>query len=368
MKVLLVADEYFSWGLYGGFGASTRKLGTELARRGVDVEAWVHQISSEQKPVGETEVIDGVPVKTLPRKKPAKLRSKKLYETDADVIHSQCGMFDTYLTFKRNADTPRAVTIQDLRTPQEHKKLRRFETTSGYPWYKRLWAWYVRRCYRKAMQDADVVACEARLLFPKVWQVYHVNPSRLLPNFVDVSNGNFKKAEKPTVLWLARLDPIKQPELCFDVAREMPDVEFNILGKAHAAYGADRDQYFRHKYRDVKNLHFMGFQTGAVKEKMLSEAWILINTSAYECLPVSFLEAMAHECALLSTQNPDDYTAMFGVHAKPTVKSMRVGLEALLMDDTWRVQGKAGREHVEQFHSTEKGVDAHIKLYEELTA
>jgi len=363
MKIRLVADEFFDWGVYGGFGAFTRKLAVELVKKGVEVDVIVQHISDSQLPPGETEVIDGVPIKTLYRKKLGKLRSKKLYQTDADVIHSQCGMFDTYLAFKHNKDSKKIVTVQDLRTKQETKMLSPLEKTSGYPWYKRLWAMYVRSCYAKAMRNADVVACQAYLLFPKVKEVYGVEPSVLLPNFIDVPSNNFRKAGKPSVVWLARLDPIKQPELCFEVAKKTPRVDFYILGAAHDKI---RDKHLRRKYEDVENLHLLGFQSGEMKQKVLSEAWILINTSRYECLPVSFLEALAHKCAILSTQNPENYTNNFGVHTEPNVKALASGLSLLLTNDSWRELGEKGYDYVKQVHSTEKGIDAHIKLYNEL--
>jgi len=365
MKVLLVADEFFCWGVYGGFGAFTRKLGRELVRRGVEVEAVVHQISGEQKPVGEVEVVDGVAVKTLPRRKPQKLWNKKLYVSDADIIHSQCGMYDTYLAFKRNRDAKKVVTAQDLRTKEDTERLVRFEKTSGFPWYKRLWKTYVTSCFVKAMKSADVVACQANLLFQRVKEIYGVEPTVLLPNFIDVPDCNFKKASEPTVVWLGRLDPIKQPEMCFDLAIESPAVHFYILGASHQTYGGkQRDEIFKRKYGKLENLHFLGFQSGEVKQQILGKAWILVNTSAYECLPVSFLEALAHKCALLSTQNPDNYTSHFGVWSTPN--RLKYCLDLLLKDDLWKRCGEKGYSHVKTVHSTEKGVNAHLQLYKRL--
>jgi len=367
MKVLLIADEFFSWGIYGGFGAFTRKLGKELTKRGVEVEVIVQKISDLQKEVGETEIIDGIPVKTLPRRKPQKIWNRKMYLTDANIIHSQCGLYDAYLSFKHNRNTKKIVTIQDLRTKKENKKLNCFEWTSGYPLYKRLWKRYVESCFVKAMKNADIIAYHANLLVSKIKEVYGVEANTFLPNFVDVSNRNFKKTNEPTVVWLGRLDPIKQPEKCFDLAKESANVQFYILGASHKPYGGRmRDKQFEQKYRKVENLHFLGFQSGEIKEQILSKAWILINTSAYECLPVSFLEALGHKCALLSTQNPDNYTSNFGVWSLPN--RLKHSLDLLLKDDYWRTCGEKGYEYVKKIHSTEKGVDAHLRLYRSLLA
>jgi len=366
MKVQLVASEYFSWGVYGGFGAFTRKLAKELMDRGVEVEVIVQKISNEQKPQGETELIDDVPVKTLPRRKISKLRNKSIYKTDADIIHSQCGMFDTYLSFIRNQEPKKIVTVQDLRNKIETKALQEYEKTSGYPWYKKLWGRYVYRCFQSATEQADIIGYQAQLLKPKIQKIYKPRndvPLVYLPNFIDIPKGNFNKTDKPSVLWLGRLDPVKRPELCFKLAVKMRDVDFYILGKAH---DETRDKLFRSQWQNISNLHFLGFQSGQVKEEILSKAWILINTSYYECLPVSFLEALAHKCALLSTRNPDDYTNQFGVHVKANVKALAWGLSLLLTNDSWRGLGQKGYNHVKHVHSTEKGVGNHIKLYREL--
>lgn len=44
----------------------------------------------------------------------------------------------------------------------------------------------------------------------------------------------------------------------------------------------------------------------------LRESWVLVNTSVCECLPVSFLEAAAHSCAILSPHDPDGFATRFG--------------------------------------------------------
>lgn len=331
----------------------------------MDVEAIVQKISPLQEPVGCTEIIDGVSVKTLPRKKPKKFLEAELYRTNADIIHSQCGAFDTYLAFKNNS-ARRVVTIQDLRTKVETDSLVKLERFSRYPWYKMVWANYVRNCYKSAMGMSDVVACQAQILFPKVQEMYGVETDVLLPNFVDIPTKRIRKSAEPSIVWLARLDPIKQPEVCFEFAELTPDVDFYILGSSHEKYGGkDRDDYFRKKYSHVKNLHFLGFQTGEEKERILSRAWILINTSAYECLPISFLEAMAHKCALLSTQNPDGYTEKFGSWVS-NPNQLSTNLELLLKNDSWSEKGKKGYEFVKKTHSTEIGVKNHVSLYRSL--
>ena len=363
MKILFVADEFFAWGVYGGYGAFTRKLGGELVKRGIEVDAIVHRISDSQKPPGEFEIIDGVRVTTLPRKKLVKLRSKRLYETDADIIHSQSGMFDTYLAFKRNKNKKKIITFQVPRIKEEIKIAMQYETPTGYSWYKALWARYVHYLYSKAVKSADLITCQAKYTISSVKESFKLTKEPIwLPNMVDVPNSLPKKANTPTCLFLGRLDPIKRPEMFCELAKYFPQVNFYLLGSSSFSR---RDEELRLKFKEP-NIHFMGFDAGNLKRKLLEESWILVNTSVYECLPVSFLEACAHKCAILSTQNPDNFATNFGAWAKPSVSSLRENLNFLLENNRWHILGEKGYNYVKEFHSTQKVVSMHVDIYKQL--
>ncbi|MDI6905852.1 MAG: hypothetical protein QMD13_10335, partial [Candidatus Bathyarchaeia archaeon] len=155
-------------------------------KRGIEVNAIVHHISDSQKPPSESEIIDGVRVTTLPRKKLAKLRSKGLYKTDADIIHSQSGMFDTYLAFKHNKDKKKIITFQDPRTKEEMKFTMQYEALEGYPWYKALWGKYVYYLHSKTVKSADLIACQAKYKIPSVKDMFKLTKEPIwLPNMVD---------------------------------------------------------------------------------------------------------------------------------------------------------------------------------------
>jgi glycosyltransferase involved in cell wall biosynthesis len=370
MKVCLVSVEYFAWEINAGFGMFTRKLGTELAKRGVEVEAFITTADySKRAPVGEYEVIDGVKVKTLPRLR-HKLFKGKLYKTDADIIHSESAPFDTALTFQNNPSLPKLITVQDLRSYKERKYL---FGLGGEP-HSIEWSvpsgplvplsWLTWNTAKRNIHHADCVACQAHILQQKVESIFHYSkPTLYLPNFIDVSSFPSKKFDRPSVVWLGRLDHVKRPELMFELAKLAPNVDFYVLGKSHFP---KRNEQYLSKYGNnkVPNIFLMGHQEGKVKEEILNKSWILLNTSFYECLPVSFLEALAHGCALLSTRNPDGYTEKFGYYdPSATAQGLLDGLRYLLSADRWAFKGKLGYDFVKQYHKTETEVERHINLY-----
>ncbi|UCD46102.1 MAG: glycosyltransferase, partial [Candidatus Bathyarchaeota archaeon] len=120
-----------------------------------------------------------------------------------------------------------------------------------------------------------------------------------------------EKVDEPIVCFLGRFDEEKRPEMFFELARRFPDFRFVALGRVH--YEA-RDRMLRQLYGGTRNLDLPSFVTGQEKERVLDSSWIVVNTSVSECLPVSFLEAGAHGCAILSFHDPDGFASNFGYH------------------------------------------------------
>lgn len=327
---------------------------------------------SKRVPVGEYEDIEGVKVKTLPRIR-HKLTKGYFYKTDADIIHSESCPVETFLAFHHNRNTPKLITVQDLRTYNERHSLF-FE---GGETYSIEWSlpsasmlpmyWLTWFMAKQNIHNANLVACQAHLLEPKVNEIFGYNRKMgFLPNFIDIPNKLYKKFDKPSVVWLGRLDHVKHPELMFALAKCMPHVDFYVLGHSHFP---DRQRWYEKHYGNgqLTNVHLLGHVEGKAKAEVLSKCWVLLNTSFYECLPISFLEALANHCALLSTRNPDYYTERFGYFdSSNSVEGLKVGLEYLLRDDLWRVKAQNGFDFVKTFHSTEIGVQNHLEIYRRL--
>ena len=91
---------------------------------------------------------------------------------------------------------------------------------------------------------------------------------------------------------------------------------------------------------------------------------VLTNTSHVECLPVAFLEAAAHRCAVLSPHDPDGFTTRFGYHV--TGSDYVSGLRWLLEDERWRERGEKGYKYVSEVHEESRVVDLHLKHYNRL--
>lgn len=360
MKVCLISVEIFAWGKYGGFGRATRVIGRELARRGVEVCAVIPQ-RGEQRPV---ETLDGITVLGFDRSAPWRA-AEVLRECDADIYHSQEPSFGTYLAQRVMPTRKHVITLRDTRelgdwvTELQSPSLNRLQVLSNWLYEDNLFV-------RRAVREADLLYCAAHCLKPKAVRKYRLAAEPVfLPTPVDMP-AEVRKADRPTVCYLARWDRRKRPELFFDLARRFPQVRF-------IAPGQSRDEVYdgqlRTQYSNLPNLEMPGhldqFSSGRLSS-MLSESWIMVNTATREGLPNAFIEAGAHGCAILSGVDPDGFASSFGTRVKDD--DFASGLEYLLEADRWRERGEQARAHVRATFGMEQAIDRHLAIYHDLLA
>jgi glycosyltransferase involved in cell wall biosynthesis len=358
MRICLVCVEIFAWGKYGGFGRATRMIGRELAKRGVDVVAVVPR-RGDQKPVEE---LDGIRVYSF--KLYDMLTAARLYRmVDADLYHSEEPSFGTLLAQIMAPRRKHIVTFRDPRFPED------WEIEARLPTISRMQV-LTNRLYEDnflvdlAIRRADGLYAASRVVAGRATIKHRLErePDFLpTPTFVP---DTVQKAERPTVCFVARWDRRKRPEMFFDLARSFPDVNFIAVGESRDKAW---DRRLREKYADVPNLEMTGFLNqfeGSRLYDILSAGWILINTAAREGLPVSFVEAAAHRCAILSSVDPDEFASRFGVHVRDD--DFVSGLKHLLENDRWRALGESAYRHVLEHFSYQSAIDRHLEVYRTL--
>lgn len=357
MRVCLISVEIFAWGKYGGFGRATRLIGRELAKRGVDVYAIVPR-RADQRPV---ENLDGIQVLSYPPQK--WLSSVALYkEVNADIYHSMEPSLGTFLAQKASPTAKHLVTFRDPR--DIHDWLIEFKLPSlNSLQVLSNWIYEDNWLVTHAVRQADACFTTAHCLIPKTKKKYHLNREpEFLPTPVAIP-ADIIKSDEPTVCYVARLDRRKRPELFLDLAKSFPEVKFLVAGKSR---NPEWEKYLRQKYTGYPNLQFLGFIdqfAGDGLTRLLEKSWVMVNTSAREGLPNSFLEAAAHGCAILSSVNPDDFASRFGFYARGDDFESR--LRALLSGNLWQQRGVLARQEMQSVFSLEKSIENHLTIYKQ---
>jgi glycosyltransferase involved in cell wall biosynthesis len=360
-KVCFICIEIFGWGKYGGFGRATRVIAGELAKRGIEVFAVVPKRQNQKN----FEILDGI--KVLGFDKYNLLKAKELLvQCQADIYHSEEPSIMTYLAAKALPAKIHLVTSRDPRNFKDWVQETIYPSGNSIQVLSNL-LFENNTLVSRSVRRADDVFCTAKFLKDKVAKKYKLKRSvKFLPTPVQIPKKPIIKSEKPTVCFVSRFDRRKKPELFFNLAKFFPDVKFIAIGKSR---DANYERYLKNKYSHIKNLEIPGFinqfETDKVSQ-ILEKSWILINTSVREGLPNSFLEALAHRCAILSSVNPEDITENFGFYVKHD--DFASGLKQLLRNNSWLTKGEEGQKYVMENYELNKSIDEHINIYESLVA
>jgi glycosyltransferase involved in cell wall biosynthesis len=357
--VCLISTEILGWGKSGGYGFVVRMIGTELIKRGFRVTVI---IPKPREVTEDSTVLDGIEVRSYPRL--AFSEGIALFrEADADIYHSHEPSLGGWLAMRAMPRRKHIVTNQDPRFLRDWWIEFRHPTYSSFQVLKTA-AYYENPLTRKLVREAHKVMVPARFLKKVVAKKYRLADEPIfMPTPIRMPQS-VKKAEEPTVCYLGRMDRRKRPESFLKLAAGFPYVRFICVGEAQ---DKRYDDYLRQKYSGLPNLEFTGFidqfRDNRVSE-ILGRRWVLINTSAREGLPNTYMEAAGHRCAILSAVDPDDFASRFGHHALD--ENFEIGLKTLLNEHLWRRQAEAGFDYVNETYEVGKAIDRQVSLYSEI--
>lgn len=378
IKLGIVANEFFdpAIGRMGGFGWLARESARILKEDASDLGSPVYLTGEIKSPQGVIEAqSNGVPIIFAQSDWREYLGSLRGHAIELLLTIDYRPDYDYPLSALPGV--PTIIWVQDPRPPEDIQKINSLripgveskQPDGIQPIDCHSLAEVVRRA--DSANRPLLFASPAPQLIEKMAGTYGVTPGRLafLPYGIEINTGKVSKSPNPRVIFLGRLDPIKRPWLFLEVARSFPEVEFLFMGQAHFRGGGAWNP------PDVpQNVHFLGHVDGEEKRLLLSSAWVLLNTSIHEALPVSFLEALQFEIPLISCQNPEGIVSRFGTYTGrwdgTGLESVPHFVEALgqMLDDgaTRRRLGQEGRQWVQENHGRENFLAAFRSLREQL--
>jgi glycosyltransferase involved in cell wall biosynthesis len=155
-----------------------------------------------------------------------------------------------------------------------------------------------RRLYSRALSNADGVIAQTPFQRRRLVETFGVEADV-------VSNGYPSAAAAPPFsarsgfIWVGRFDRTqKRPHLYLDLAERVPDRQFLLIGNN------DNDDAYYERIRDrahqIQNVRFVGQVSPDEIHEYYRTALALVNTSAYEGFPNTFLEAWRQHTPVLS--------------------------------------------------------------------
>ena len=360
MRVCIVATEFLGINVSGGIGVGARTLGRHLVTRGIEVRAIVPH--GQNLPSSLT--MDGMSIRTCDRSDLRAL-TREVQAANAEVYHYVQASLGARLAQKAMPDRAHVVECVDPRDWSDWLVDFRLPTHSAVallPSFLYFGTWPAKMAARRA----DVVQVPARFLETKVRRLYGRNTA---PQFVPMpldAPSTVDKSSSPLIAFVGRLVPRKRPEIVLELARQFPSVRFEIIG---GGSGNAYAEGLRRQAAALRNVTFTGFVDQTADPRLferLSEAWVLVNSAAREGLPLTFIEAAAYRCAILSASDPDGYASNFGYHV--TNGDFARGLDWLLTNEHWRLAGERGHLHVAHEHASTHAIKRQLSVYEQALA
>lgn len=255
------------------------------------------------------------------------------------------------------------AALETLRTPGHPDTPPPGVSPPDHRSFRQIWRW--SRWLRRPL----VFGTTAAFLRARVPDAYDIPAPdiALLPNPLSFATDDIPRAERPTVLFLGRLDPVKRPWLFVELARSFPDAEFLMAGQNHfTGRGSWQPENL------PPNLRLLGHVAGAAKREALGRSWLLVNTSIHEGLPVSAQEALACGLPMVSTLDCDGIASRFGVFVGEfpgegwdALPPLRTAVGRLLADHAERERlSAAGRRWARETHNP----DAFLAAFRTLAA
>jgi len=160
----------------------------------------------------------------------------------------------------------------------------------------------VRWLFERALADADAIITQTDAQADKLHAVHGID-STVVPSGYPPAESVCPHDQRESFLWVGRLDPDqKRPHLYVDIARKVPEAEFLLVGPEgeDESYNAT----LRDRIDETANLTYVGLVDPDAIHEYYRDAVALVNTSAYEGFPNTFLEAWRYETPVVSLEVP----------------------------------------------------------------
>jgi glycosyltransferase involved in cell wall biosynthesis len=192
----------------------------------------------------------------------------------------------------------------------------------------------------------------------------------LIPSCYELPEKAAAKNEE-CVLWVGTVHAYKRPELFLELARRLPHRRFVMIGGSAAPGERLRQGYYEEiqaAAAKLPNLEFKGFLPLGEVESWFDRARVLVNTSVYEGMPNTFLQAWARGVPTVATV--DVGARLKGASFYKTFTEAgdaALELERLLADELhWARTSARCREYFDHCHSSAGVLGRYEKVFSEL--
>lgn len=220
-----------------------------------------------------------------------------------------------------------------------------------------------RWLYRRGLARVDRIVAQNEVQRAGCRATYG-REALVIPSLYRPARASAPQPVKDRVLWVGTLRSGKRPELLLELAARLPHRRFVMIGGP----AADEPEFFariRERAASLANVEFTGFLPLARVEPWFDRARVLLNTSRYEGMPNTFLQAWARGVPTLATVD-------VGAPVQQVFRGPQDGalaIERLFESQlAWKSASERCRQHFARTHSEAQVLQCYERLFQELIA
>lgn len=220
--------------------------------------------------------------------------------------------------------------------------------------------------YGVGLKHADKIICQTEAQAVSLKKKYHLESEVVLSPYVDITPS--KGLNREFILWVGRSIFYKGPFHFLELARAIPEEEFVMISNP------SNDLRFHEKLKKISfsipNLRFIEAVPFEEMPGYFARAKFLVNTSDFEGVPNTFIEAAMEETPILSLNvDPNQMLSRHGagICAKGSFHDM-VNAANGLLSDTERLKrmGKIARSYAVSNHDMDVAIEKIQTIFDEV--
>jgi len=227
--------------------------------------------------------------------------------------------------------------------------------------------WRDRKLYTWGLKRADLVLAQTLEQQAALAQNFGVASNVIDPLFETAGRRPPLAARDIGALWIGNLRPLKRPGLLLDVAVQLPDLSFHLIGGPMPGAEAFFAQV-RERAATLPNVTFHGFVPQHLIGEYVERARVLVSTSETEGFPNTYLQAWSRGTPVVAFIDPQQ---LIGRHRLGVVVSdaqeLRAALASLAGEpEEWRAASERSCRYMDAHADERQTVDTYRQALSEL--
>jgi glycosyltransferase involved in cell wall biosynthesis len=171
---------------------------------------------------------------------------------------------------------------------------------------------------------------------------------------IEKDRQTIKNVDDAFILWVARAQPMKRPELFVELAQANPNYSFlMIMPTNNQSESINLRDQILDKIRDLPNLKYIPYVESSEIQSYFDQAILFVNTSSAEGFPNTFIQSGLGYTPVLSIGiNPDHIFDRYtlGQYCEEDLSMANAFIRSLTQEKIQEM-GKASHQYVEENHS-----------------